>query len=137
MKIELKRLDNAFHFEARNEEGNVVHLDAAVSAGGHGKGARPMQMLLMALGGCSAIDIVLILKKQKQEIEEFTISIDGERDQGKEPALWQIIHVHYKLKGKINKDKAERAAALSMEKYCSVAKTLEKTAKIDYTVTVN
>ena len=65
MKIELKRLDDAFHFEAVSETGNIAHMDAGENIGGHNKGVRPMQMLLMGLGGCSAIDIVLILKKQK------------------------------------------------------------------------
>jgi putative redox protein len=80
----------------------------------------------------------MILKKQKQEIIDFQISIDGEREKDKEPALWETAHVHFKLKGKIEKEKAERAARLSMEKYCSVSKTLEKAgAKVTYSVSVN
>lgn len=138
MKIELKRLDDAFHFEAVNETGNTVQMDAGTSIGGHHRGASPMQLLLMGLGGCSAIDIVLILKKQKQLIEDFSISIDAERAQGKEPSLWERIQIHFKLKGQIEIEKAERAAALSMEKYCSVSKTLELAgAKISYKVSVN
>jgi putative redox protein len=138
MKIELKRLDDAFHFEAVSETGNVAQMDAGENIGGHNKGVRPMQMLLMGLGGCSAIDIVLILKKQKQVIEDFTISIDGEREKEKEPSLWENIQVHFKFKGQIDKEKAERAVQLSMEKYCSVSKTLEKAgAKITYKVSVN
>lgn len=138
MKIELKRLDDAFHFEAISETGNIVHMDAGENLGGHNKGVRPMQMLLMGLGGCSAIDIVLILQKQRQVIEDFTISIDGEREQGKEPSLWEDVQIHFKLKGQIDREKAERAVQLSMEKYCSVSKTLELAgAKIAYKVSVN
>jgi putative redox protein len=138
MRIELKRLDDAFHFEAISETGNAAQMDAGENIGGHNKGVRPMQMLIMGLGGCSAIDIVLILKKQKQVIESFEISIDAEREKEKEPALWQDITVHFKLKGQIDKDKAERAAKLSMEKYCSVSKTLEIAgARINYKVSVN
>jgi putative redox protein len=138
MRIELKRLDDAFHFEAVSETGNVAHMDAGENIGGHNKGVRPMQMLIMGLGGCSAIDIVMILKKQKQVIEEFTITIDGEREHGKEPSLWENIQVHFKLKGTIDKEKAERAVQLSMDKYCSVSKTLEIAgAKITYRVSVN
>jgi len=138
MKIELKRLDDAFHFEAISETGNVAHMDAGENIGGHNKGVRPMQMLLMGLGGCSAIDIVLILKKQKQIIDAFEISIDGEREQGKEPSLWKRVEVHFKLKGQIDKEKAERAVQLSMEKYCSVSKTLEIAgANITYKVSIN
>lgn len=137
MRIELNRLDNDFYFEAKNEEGNIMHFDASPAIGGHNKGVRPMQALLMAMGGCSAIDIILILKKQKQDIKDFKIVIDGEREKDKEPALWEKAHIIFELKGKIDKDKAERAVKLSMEKYCSVSKTLEIAgAKITYSVNV-
>ena len=138
MRIELKRLDDAFHFEAVSETGNIAHMDAGENIGGHNKGVRPMQMMIMGLGGCSAIDIVLILKKQKQIIEDFQISIDGEREEGKEPSLWSKIQIHFKFKGQIDLTKAERAVQLSMDKYCSVSKTLEIAgAKITYKVSVN
>ena len=65
MKIKLNRLDNAFHFEASNEDGKTVQIDAAEDIGGHNKGVRPMQLLIMGLGGCSGIDVINILKKQK------------------------------------------------------------------------
>lgn len=138
MRIELKRLDDSFHFEAKNEKGNSVHMDGSEAIGGHNLGISPMQMLIAGLGGCSAIDIVMILKKQKQIINSFEISIDAEREQGKEPALWKEAVVHFKLSGTIEKEKAERAVQLSMEKYCSVAKTLELSGtKISYKVSVN
>jgi len=138
MRIELKRLDDAFLFEAKSETGNVALMDAGENIGGANKGVRPMQMLLMGLGGCSAIDIVLILKKQKQTIASFEISIDGEREKEKEPSLWETIVVHFKFKGQIDKEKAERAVQLSMDKYCSVSRTLEIAgAKITYKVSVN
>ncbi|MFY9307787.1 MAG: OsmC family protein [Bacteroidia bacterium] len=138
MRIELKRLDDAFHFEAISETDNIAHMDVGADLGGNNKGVRPMQMLLMGLGGCSAVDIVMILKKQRQIIESFEISIDGERQKGKEPSLWETIQIHFKLKGNIEKEKAERAVQLSMDKYCSVSKTLEIAgAKITYKVSVN
>lgn len=138
MKIELKRLDDAFHFEAKDESGHVVNMDAGTAIGGHDNGVRPMQMLLMGLGGCSAVDIVLILKKQRQVVEDFEITVDGDRETDKEPSLWSDLRLNFRLKGKIDLAKAERAVSLSMEKYCSVSKTLELAgAKISYTVTVN
>jgi putative redox protein len=138
MKIELKRLDDAFHFEATDETGHSVHMDGGEAIGGHDKGVRPMQMLLMGLGGCSAIDIVMILKKQRQIVDSFEISIDGDREAGKEPSLWSDVRIVFKLKGTIDVEKAERAVSLSMDKYCSVSKTLELAgAKITYSVTVN
>ncbi|MES2396515.1 MAG: OsmC family protein [Bacteroidota bacterium] len=138
MRIELKQLDDAFHFEAVSETGNIALMDAGENIGGSNKGVRPMQMLLMGLGGCSAIDIVMILKKQRQVISDFQITIDGEREEDKEPSLWKTIQIHFKLKGEIDKEKAERAVQLSMDKYCSVSKTLEIAgASITYKVSVN
>jgi len=99
-------------------------MDIPVDQGGHGTGVRPMQSLLSALGGCSAVDIVMILKKQKQTITLFEMDIDGEREAGKEPALWQTIHIVFKFKGTLSQEQAEKACALSIDKYCSVAATL-------------
>lgn len=138
MRIELKRLDDAFHFEAKNETGNIIQMDAGENIGGRGQGVRPMQMLIMGLGGCSAIDVILILKKQRQVIDDFEIRIDAERQKDVEPALWEKVEIHYKLKGQIDRAKAERAIDLSMEKYCSVSKTLEIAgAKITYKLSIN
>lgn len=138
MRVELQRKDNDFLMEATDSLGNKVLMDAGPSIGGHGKGASPMQMLLMALGGCSAIDIILILKKQRQDVQDLKIVVEGEREEVKDgAALFEKIEVKFMLTGRIDKEKAERAVQLSMEKYCSVAKTLEKTAKITYTVSVN
>lgn len=139
MRINLKRIDTDFNFEASNEDGNTITLDASPNIGGHNKGMRPMQLLLAALGGCAAIDIILILKKQKQVIEFFDIEVDGEREAATSEgvSLFRTIEVHFILKGNIEQNKAERAVQLSMEKYCSVTKTLEPTAKITHRVTIN
>ena len=139
MRINLKRLDTNFNFEASNDEGNIVSIDASPQIGGSNKGMRPMQLLLAAIGGCSAIDVVSILRKQKQEVDFFHIEVNGEREEiGVEGfSLFKTIEVHFILKGKVDKDKAERAVKLSMEKYCSVTKTLEPTANITYKVTLN
>ncbi|MEO6301807.1 MAG: OsmC family protein [Bacteroidia bacterium] len=137
MKINIKRIDDDFKMEAVNEEGNTLLMDGALDIGGHGQGMRPMQLLLSALGGCSAIDVILILKKQKQEITSFEIEVDGDREKIADYSLFSDIILHFKIKGKVDKDKAERAVKLSVEKYCSVSKTLEPTAKITYKVTVN
>lgn len=137
MKINIKRLNDNFHMEASNEDGNTIQMDGSPDIGGDGKGMRPMQLLLAAVGGCSAIDVVLILKKQKQVIESFEIEVDGEREKIEEYSLFRDICLHFKFKGKVDYDKAERAVKLSIDKYCSVSKTLEPTAKITYKVTVN
>ena len=132
IKIELKRLNDAFHFEAANENGNSVHMDASPDIGGTNQGMRPMQMLLAAMGGCSAIDVVNILKKQKQDLKDIKVTVTGEREQGAIPSLFTEVHAHYKLFGNLDKDKADKAVSLAVDKYCSVAKTLEKTAKVTY-----
>ena len=138
MKITLTRKNKSFHFTATNEEGVSSELDGTKDIGGEDKGLRPMQLLLAGAGGCSAIDILLILKKQKQEVEDLQIEVDGEREQGKEPALWKKVHLTFKFKGKVEKEKARRAADLSMEKYCSVAETLRRAgAEISWEVRVN
>jgi putative redox protein len=130
MEIELNLLNNAYHFEAKNESGNSVAIDASPAIGGLGLGARPMELLIMGLGGCSGIDVLSILRKQKIEPEGFRISISAEREKEVTPALFTEIHVKFIFKGPIDENKVQRAINLSMDKYCSVAKTLEKTAEI-------
>lgn len=137
MKISIKRTDDDFAMEAVNEDGNVLNMDGAVNIGGHATGFRPMQLLLAAVGGCSAIDVILILKKQKQIIEDFDVEVEGEREKIGDYSLFRDITLHFKIKGEVDLEKADRAVKLSMEKYCSVSKTLEPTAKINYKVSVN
>ena len=124
VEINLIRKQGDFGFEAVDQFGNVACMDTSEESGGVNYGVRPMQMLLMGLGGCSAIDIVTILKKQRQHIEDFAIKITGERESGKEPSLWKEVSIQFILTGNITSEKAERAVELSMHKYCSVAETL-------------
>ena len=113
-------------------------MDTSPETGGQDFGVRPMQMVLMGLGGCSGIDIVSILKKQRQTIEGFRMIIDADREKGKEPNLWERVHIVFELKGHIDHDKAKKACELSMDKYCSVAATLrEARCKITWEVRVN
>jgi putative redox protein len=136
MKIQIERLNNAVHLRATNEDGATLEMDGSPAVGGENKGFRPMQMLLAAMGGCSTIDIVSILKKQRQTVDDIAITVEGEREPGVEPSLFRDIHVHFTLKGNLDEDKVRKAVELSMEKYCSVAKTLEKTATITYSFSV-
>lgn len=137
MKIVLDRIDDAFHFEAKNEDGKIVNIDGAPAIGGHDMGVRPMQLLIMGLGGCSAIDVVLILQKQKQVIDDLKIVLEAERYEDREPALFKNIHVTFNFTGDLKDARVKRAVALSMDKYCSVAKILEETATITYGSTIN
>jgi uncharacterized OsmC-like protein len=130
MKITIKRRNDAYHMEAMNEEGCSVDIDAAQKIGGENKGFRPMQLLAAGAGSCSSIDIISILKKQRQPLKDLEVKIDAEREENAVPALFTTIHLHYILTGDLDKDKVEKAINLSLDKYCSVVKILEKTAKI-------
>ena len=125
-QIEVNRVNGDFGFEARDASGHIARMDSSPETGGLDFGIRPMQMLLMGLGGCSGIDIISILKKQRQTVEGFRMLIEGEREKGKEPSLWETAHIIFELKGTIDPDKAKKACELSMEKYCSVAATLRE-----------
>ena len=135
-KIELTRKDDNFCMEAVNDMGNKIVMDGSQADGGHDGGMRPMQVLLAAMGGCSAVDVVTILRKQREDLKDLKITISGEREKDKAPSLYTEVPAHFKIFGNVDKDKAEKAVALSVGKYCSVAKTLEKSAKITYSIEV-
>jgi putative redox protein len=124
IEININRITGDYGFEATDAQGHTVRMDSNPDHGGVDFGVRPMQLLLMGLGGCSGIDIVAILKKQRQTVEGFSMKIGGNRVAGKEPSLWENVHIVFELKGQIDPDKAQKACALSMDKYCSVAETL-------------
>lgn len=136
MQIRLQRLDNAFHLEASNELGNKIEMDGAPKIGGSDKAARPMEVLLMSMAGCSTMDILDILRKQRQTVEDFRIEVNAEREKDKTPSLFEKIHLHFFLKGNLDEKKVARAVKLSMETYCSVSKIVEKTAIITYEYTL-
>ncbi len=124
--IEMERMTGDFGFETKDENGHIIQTDSSIENGGSNYGFRPMQLILASLGSCSAIDLVSILKKQKQSIEKFKIKVEGEREQDKIPSLWKSIKISFTLDGDIDVEKAKKAAALSIEKYCSVAETLRR-----------
>ena len=132
MQIKIRRLNQASHLEATNEEGLTLQMDGSPDVGGENRAMRPMQILLTSLGGCSAMDIISILKKQRQPLEDIQFTLDGIREESAIPSLFKDIHITYKLFGDLDEEKVRRAIDLSLEQYCSVAKTLEKTAKITY-----
>jgi len=137
MKITLTRRNKACHFVAENENGNTIDIDCAPDLGGENKGFRPMQLLAAGAGGCSVIDIITILKKQRQLLDDIKVEVRAEREKGKSPSLFTDMHLHYILKGNLDKKKVEKAIDLTLKNYCSVTKTLEKTAKITYTYEIH
>ena len=118
--------------------GNSMLIDIPVDQGGQGKGMRPMQTMLAALCGCSAVDVVSILQKQKQQYSSFKIAVDGDREHGKEPSVWETVELVFEFVGEVEPEKAFRAVKLSIDKYCSVAETLRRAgAAIQFKVKVN
>ena len=132
MKIELTRADDAYNFISTSEDGHTVVSDGSVGIGGGNKGMRPMEMVLSALASCSSIDVVMILKKQRQQLDDIKVTITGNRATDQVPSVFTDIHIHFKLTGEIKPKKAEQAVTGSMEKYCSVSKMLEPTVKITH-----
>jgi putative redox protein len=134
MEVNLTRLDQDYHFVATGTSGVEMHMDGSPEIGGHNAGARPMEMLLMGLGGCSAIDVIQILKKQRQQIDSFDIKVTAEREKVEEHTEFRNINIHFKLGGPLDENKVHKAIKLSLEKYCSVAMVIYKTADISYTL---
>lgn len=135
MKVTLNRINDNYLFEAKGASGVSVLIDNKTDE--PSRGARPMELLLMGLGGCSAIDVVSILKKQRQEITSYKMEVEGQRIEVREAKPFESIHVTLYLEGKIDEAKAIRAAELSFEKYCSVSITLEASVKVTYNIVLN
>ena len=124
MKVNLKRVNTAFHYEASTEDKITVAIDANPAIGGEGKGVRPMELLLMGVAGCASIDLGLILKKQKQELDDYRVEVTAERNDNV-AKNFKSIQLHFILFGKLDASKVERAIALTLTKYCSVALSLD------------
>ncbi|MCR9142287.1 MAG: OsmC family protein [bacterium] len=134
MQVELKRVGN-MKFEAVGAGGNSAVVDGPKKSGGTEEGLRPMETMLVALASCSAMDIVHILKKQRQELEDLNISVTGERVDAV-PSVFSSIELHYAATGKVDLEKLERAAELSIGTYCSVAAMLRDKVEITYRCSV-
>ena len=119
-------------FAATTDSGHRVVMSASPDFGGAGDGARPMEMVLLGLGGCSGIDVLLILKKSRQRVRACEIEIEAERADTV-PAVFTRIHLRYLFRGEnLDRKKVARAVALSMEKYCSVTRMLEHSVAITH-----
>ncbi len=119
-------------FLAQSGSGHAVLMDGPPEAGGKNSGPRPMEMLLMGTGGCAAFDVVLILKKSRQDISDCVVEIEAERA-AQEPKVFVRIHFHFILTGrKLDPPQVARAITLSAEKYCSASIMLGKTAQLTH-----
>lgn len=119
-------------FEAIADSGHKVMMDASPAVGGENRGSRPMELLLMGLGGCSSIDVTMMLEKSRQNVSDCKAVIEAERADAV-PAVFTSIHVHFIVTGKRLSDKhVERAVKLSAEKYCSASIMLAKAVEITH-----
>ncbi len=136
MKVTLERMNQAVHFRATSAEGHTVDIDGGETSDGEDKGVRPMQLVLMAAGGCSSIDIHLILKKMRQTIDDLKIEIVGERVDSI-PGVFKKITFLYQFKGDLKEDKVRKAIDMSLDKYCSVVKMLDHQVEVSYEFSIN
>jgi putative redox protein len=119
-------------FEGKTESGHSVLMDAKPEFGGEERGPRSMELLMVALGGCTAMDVVSILKKMRTDLESLTVNIDSEQSP-EHPKVFTKINLEYNFTGRnIKEEDVKRAIELSQEKYCSVSAMLKKTAEITY-----
>jgi putative redox protein len=131
MKARIKWVENLC-FIGESDSGHTIVLDGPPEMGGKNLSIRPMEMVLIGLGGCTAIDVITILKKQRQAVTDCVIEVEAERSD-ESPKVFTQIHIHYILSGKaLKSEQVKRALDLSTEKYCSVSAMLAKTAKMTY-----
>ncbi len=131
MKCRVKWLDN-MSFVGESGSGHSVVMDGAPESGGRDLGIRPMEMLLLGLGGCTAFDVVMILKKARQQIDDCEVHIEAERADNI-PRVFTRIHIHFVVSGRgLDVAKVEKAVNLSAEKYCSASEMLGKTAEMSH-----
>ncbi len=124
-------IDN-MQFKGTATSGHSLIMDADEAVGGHNKGFRPMELLLVGFGGCSGMDVISILKKKRQNVTGFELNVKGEKREDY-PKYYKVVHIEYVIKGKdIEKEEVERAIALSLDKYCSVGATLAKAGTITH-----
>lgn len=133
-KITRVRLDRvgtvAFEATAEGSGGKVV-LDGSPDIGGEGRGMRPMELMLTSLASCAAMDVVHILRKQKEPLETLRIEVEGERAEVT-PAPWTRVHIVFVANAGLDEHKLRRAAALGVEKYCSALSSLDPKVAISW-----
>ena len=137
MSIKVQWRQEGYQFEAENTIGGKIRMDGDGVLQGIEGGIAPFELLLAGIGACSAVDVLMILKKQRQTIESLVVQVEPEKIKNEIGySEYKSIHMHYILVGTIDQAKAEKALKLSVEKYCSVSKALEKASEISYSVEI-
>jgi len=131
MKARVKWVEG-MQFVGEADSGHAVVMDASPEVGGRNTGIRPMEMLLVGMGGCTAIDVVMILRKGREPVSDCLVELSAERA-ASEPKVFTRIHVHFKVSGRgLAPAKVERAIKLSAEKYCSASIMLGQVAEVTH-----
>jgi putative redox protein len=131
MKARVKWVEG-MAFMAESASGHAMIMDGAPDIGGRNLGPRPMEMLLMGAGGCTSIDVIMILQKSRQDVTDCVVELSAERA-GDHPKVFTKIHFHFVVTGrKLKPEVVERAINLSAEKYCSATIILAKTAEVTH-----
>lgn len=135
MKASVKWVQDVM-FLGESGSGHAVVMDGAPDSGGRNLGFRPMEMLLLGLGGCTAFDVVMILKRGREQVTDCVVDIDAQRAET-EPKVFTKIAMRYRITGRaLDPKKVERAVHLSAEKYCSATAILSKTAQFSHEIEV-
>ena len=135
MKSTIKLVEN-MQFVGTADSGHAVVMDAPPSVGGSNTGSKPSELLLMAFGGCSGMDVISILRKKKQDVTNFVMNVNGDTPEH-HPRSFTDIHIEYIVTGRnISEDAVKRAVEISLEKYCMVGTTIGKAAKITHSYKV-
>lgn len=135
MKLNLKRIEEPFVMELRNESGNTCLMDANPTIGGLEKGFRPMELLAGSLAGCASIDVINILRKQRNEPLHYSVKIEAKRVEGV-PAPFESIHLTFEFDQSVNQEKVGKIIDLTLEKYCSVSASLKASIEITYSIKI-
>lgn len=130
------RWTGGMQFVGIPNSGHAVLLDAAKEGGGLDSAPRPTELLLIAQGGCTGMDVVAILRKMKVDFSDFEMEIEGERSE-EHPKFIKKIHIVYKIWGDVPEERFKKAIELSLDKYCSVGNTLKGKAEITYSYEIN
>jgi len=136
MQTTVRWTGEGMSFTAETGSGHLVNMDGAPDGGGHNLAPRPMEMVLLGTGGCTAYDVVLILKRGRHDVQGCEVRLQAERAPA-DPKVFTRIHFHFTVRGRgLRREVVERAVHLSHEKYCSASIMLAKTARIEVAIDV-
>ncbi|NND69990.1 MAG: OsmC family protein [Rhodothermales bacterium] len=137
MDVTVRRIDDGYRFEGKGDRVGTIVMDNGAGSGGKGEAPSPLQAFLMTVGGCSGIDVVSILEKSRQRIDDLKIEIHADREKHGFISPFEHVHLHFIMTGDMDDNKAARAVRLSLEKYCTVSYMLKKAVSMTASISVN